>query len=102
MIDGGGSFHGTSVVPPDVFYKLNPDFFIGGSDNNTKYMCANYAETAHLESLGIQAGGACCDWYEIKLDTSNIKPDDAIDFFSQEKIEERQKWARHPARRLSR
>jgi len=66
MIEDG--MYGKAVVPRSVFEKLNKDYFISHSDDQTKYMCANQKEEEHLESLGIAASSVVCDWYKIVLD----------------------------------
>lgn len=58
--------YGVAHLPVDVFKKLNSDYFIIGSDDYEKFMCANDCETEHLKSLGVVIGSDIyCDWYQL-------------------------------------
>jgi len=60
-------YYGTVAVSSAVFSKLNSDFFIHGSDEKVKFMCANQAEAEHLEGFGIDTSEIICDWFKIIL-----------------------------------
>lgn len=58
-------FYGVGDLPPEIFDKLDPKYFISGCTDTVKYMCANEEETQHLENLGIDTSRVVCDWYRL-------------------------------------
>lgn len=65
--------YGAIKMQSNIFEQLNPTFFIVGSSDDIKYMCANKPEIKHLELLGVTWGETmdkkfnmpCFDWFKI-------------------------------------
>lgn len=63
-------YYGLVELPAEVFKKLNSDYFISGSDDDVKFMCANDPENNHLRGLGVDVDaddGVFCDWYKLVI-----------------------------------
>jgi hypothetical protein len=64
MIQDG--FYGSIKLPDHLFDQLDSRHFISPCTEETKLMCANQQEKAHLKSLGVQMSGVAADWFKIE------------------------------------
>lgn len=76
MIEDG--MYGVVTVDEKTFCKLEPSYFSNGSNDTTKYMCANDDQKWHLIHLGVdleevtcKKGTIACDYYKIEKENDN-------------------------------